>query len=191
MTAVSAQDSAEIGQLLEAWRGGDRAAYDRLFPLVYAELHRIARAKLRRESAGHSLQPTLLVHEVYMRMGSAAISLQDRTHFLSVAARVMRRILVDVARVRHARKRGGGEMRVTLTPDLVATAHDPVDVLTLNAALERLQGLDPRQADVVELSYFGGLTNPEVATMLGISPATVDRDLRHARAWLKRELAGE
>jgi RNA polymerase sigma factor (TIGR02999 family) len=184
------EDSAEIGQLLEAWRGGDRAAYDRLFPLVYAELHRLARGKLRRESPGHSLQPTLLVHEVYMRLAGAGIELQDRTHFLSVAARVMRRILVDVARLRRAQKRGGGDLRVTLSPELAASSPDPVDVLTLNAALLRLQDLDPRQADVVELSYFGGLTHPEIGEMLGISPATVDRDLRHARAWLKRELTG-
>jgi RNA polymerase sigma factor (TIGR02999 family) len=185
------EDSAEIAQLLEAWRDGDRSAYDRLFQLVYAELHRLARGKLRRESPGHSLQPTLLVHEVYMRMAGADIGLQDRTHFLSVAARVMRRILVDVARLRRAQKRGGGELRVTLSGDFAAPSPDPVDVLTLNTALLRLQDLDPRQADVVELSYFGGLTHPEIGAMLGISPATVDRDLRHARAWLKRELTGE
>lgn len=181
-------DSADIGQLLDAWRGGDRAAYDRLFPLVYGELHRLARGKLRRESPGHSLQPTLLVHEVYMRLAGAGIELQNRTHFISVAARVMRRILVDVARLRRAQKRGGGDLRVTLSHELAAASPDPVDVLTLNTALLRLQELDARQAEVVELSYFGGLTHPEIGAMLGISPATVDRDLRHARAWLKREL---
>jgi RNA polymerase sigma factor (TIGR02999 family) len=185
-------DSAEIPQLLQAWHGGDRAAYDRLFSLVYAELHRLARGKMRREIAGHSLQPTLLVHEVYMRLaGAGGIALQDRTHFLSVAARVMRRILVDVARQRRAQKRGGDEVRVTLTGDPAAPASDPIDVLTLNTALEHLQELDARQAEVVELSYFGGLTHPEIGALLGISPATVDRDLRHARAWLRRELAGE
>ena len=182
------EDSAEIVQLLGAWQGGDRSAYDRLFSLVYAELHRLARGKMRREVPGHSLQPTLLVHEVYMRLAGAGIALQDRTHFLSVAARVMRRILVDVARQRRAQKRGGGEVRVTLTGELAAPSQDPVDVLTLNTALLSLQELDPRQAEVVELSYFGGLTHPEIATLLGISAATVDRDLRHARAWLKREL---
>jgi RNA polymerase sigma factor (TIGR02999 family) len=188
---VGTEDSAEIGQLLQAWRGGDRTAYDRLFPLVYAELHRLARGKLRRENPGHSLQPTLLVHEVYMRMAGAGVAWQDRTHFLSVAARVMRRILVDVARVRRAQKRGGGEVRVSLSQELAAPSQDPVDILTLNTALLRLQDLDPRQADVVELSYFGGLTHPEIGAMLGISAATVDRDLRHARAWLRRELTGE
>jgi RNA polymerase sigma factor (TIGR02999 family) len=184
------EDSAEIVQLLQAWRGGDRAAYDRLFSLVYAELHRLARGKMRRETPGHSLQPTLLVHEVYMRLAGAGVELHDRTHFLSVAARVMRRILVDVARLRRAQKRGGGDVRVTLTGELAAPSHDPVDALTLNTALLRLQDLDPRQAEVIELSYFGGLTHPEIGALLEISPATVDRDLRHARAWLKRELSG-
>ena len=185
------EDSAEIVHLLGAWRGGDRGAYDRLFSLVYAELHRLARGKLRREMPGHSLQPTLLVHEVYMRLAGAGVALQDRTHFLSLAARVMRRILVEMARQRRAQKRGGGEVRVTLTGEPTAPAQDPIDVLTLNNALERLQALDQRQADVVELSYFGGLTHPEIGSLLGISPATVDRDLRHARAWLKRELTGD
>jgi RNA polymerase sigma-70 factor (ECF subfamily) len=184
------EDSAEIVQLLGAWRGGDRGAYDRLFSLVYAELRRLARGAIRREMPGHSLQPTLLVHEVYMRLAGAGVVLQDRTHFLSVAARVMRRILVEMARQRRAQKRGGGDVRVTLTGEPAAPALDPVDVLTLNGALDRLQEFDPRQADVVELSYFGGLTQPEIASLLGISPATVDRDLRHARAWLKRELTG-
>jgi RNA polymerase sigma-70 factor, ECF subfamily len=184
------EDPAEIVPLLEAWKGGDRAAYDRLFSLLYTELHRLARGKLRHEAAGHSLQPTLLVHEVYVRLAGAGIALRDRTHFLSVAARVMRRILVDVARLRHAQKRGGGEVRVTLTGELAAPSENPVDILTLHDALERLQAFDDRQAQVVELSYFGGLTQPEIATLLGISPATVDRDLRHARAWLRRELAG-
>jgi RNA polymerase sigma-70 factor (ECF subfamily) len=188
---VATEDSAEIVRLLGAWREGDATAYDRLFPLVYSELHRLARGKLRREGQGHSLQPTLLVNEVYLRMAGAGVALQDRTHFLRVAARVMRRILVDVARLRRAQKRGGGEVRVTLSGELEAPSRDPVDVLTLNAALLRLQELDPRQADVVEMSYFGGLTHPEISQMLGISPATVDRDLRHARAWLRRELTGE
>ena len=185
------EDSAEIGLLLQAWQGGERAAYDRLFALVYDELHRLARGQIRREAPGHSLQPTLLVHEVYLRLAGDRVTLQDRTHFLSVAARVMRRILVDLARHRRARKRGGGELRVTLTGDVAERVADPVDILTLNTALDRLQELDARQADVVELSYFGGLTQPEIARFLGISPATVDRDLRHARAWLRRELAGD
>jgi RNA polymerase sigma factor (TIGR02999 family) len=186
---VGAEDSAEIVQLLDAWRSGDRGAYDQLFPLVYAELHRLARGKLRHERPGHSLQPTLLVHEVYLRMAGEGLPVQGRTHFLSVAARVMRRILIDMARGRRAQKRGGDDLRVTLTSEPIAPASDPVDVLTLDTALLRLQDFDPRQADVIELAYFGGLTQPEIGEALGISPATVERDLRHARAWLKRELA--
>jgi RNA polymerase sigma factor (TIGR02999 family) len=187
---VSGEHSAEIVRLLSAWRNGDRAAYDQLFSLVYAELHRLAGGQLRREMQGHSLQPTLLVHEVYMRMAEAGVTLKDRTHFLKIAARVMRQILVDVARQRRAQKRGGRDVRVELTEGLATPGGDPVDILTLHTAFERLQACDARQAEVVELSYFGGLTHPEIAELLGISPATVDRDLRHARAWLKRELTG-
>jgi RNA polymerase sigma factor (TIGR02999 family) len=181
-------DSAEIVRLLDAWRTGDREAYDRLFSLVYSELHRLASGKLGRESQAHSLQPTLLVHEVYMRMADVGVPLTDRSHFLAIAARVMRQILVDIARQRRAQKRGGAEIRVELTEELTTLAQDPVDILSLHLAIERLQAHEPRSADVVELSYFGGLTNAEIGEMLRISPATVDRDLRHARAWLKREL---
>ena len=184
------EDSAEIVQLLDEWRQGDQAAYDRLIPLVYGELRRLARAQLRRESAGHSLQPTLLVHEAYLRLADADVDWRNRTHFLSVAARVMRRILVEWARARRTQKRGGDGVRVTLTDGVSAPHADPVDVLMLDHALARLQGFDARQAQVVELSYFGGLTYPEIGEMLGVSEATVDRDLRHARAWLKRELGG-
>jgi RNA polymerase sigma factor (TIGR02999 family) len=183
------EHSAEVLRLLDEWRAGDEAAYDRLIPLVYTELRRLAHAQLRRESPGHSLQPTLLVHEAYLRLADADIAWQNRTHFMSVAARVMRRILVDWARARRADKRGGNDVRVTLTDTVSARQSDPVDMLALDGALERLQGLDARQAQVVELSYFAGLTYPEIGRLLDVSEATVDRDLRHARAWLKRELA--
>jgi RNA polymerase sigma factor (TIGR02999 family) len=179
--------SAELIQLLEEWREGDTTAYDRLIPLVYDELRRLARSQLRREHPGHSLQATQLVHEAYLRLADADIDWRNRTHFLSVAARVMRRILVEHAREKRAQKRGGG-FQVTLMTDVAATPADPVDVLALNAALERLSGFDARQAEVVELCYFGGLTYPEIGRLLDISEATVDRDLRHARAWLRREM---
>lgn len=181
--------SAEVVLLLDQWRRGDQDAYDRLIPLVYGELRRLAHAQLRHESPGHSLQPTVLVHEAYLRLAEADIDWQNRTHFLSVAARVMRRILVDWARARRAEKRGGHGARVAFSDGVWAPSSKPVDVLDLDQALERLQTFDTRQAQVVELSYFGGLTYPEIGRMLGISEATVDRDLRHARAWLKRELA--
>jgi RNA polymerase sigma-70 factor, ECF subfamily len=184
------EHSAEVVRLLEEWRHGDQDAYDRLIPLVYGELRRLARGQLRRESPGHSLQPTVLVHEAYLRLADVDIAWQNRTHFLSVAARVMRRILVEWARARRATKRGGDNGRVTLTDGVSARVPDPVDMLALDGALERLTALDARQAQVVELSYFGGLTYPEIGRLLSVSEATVDRDLRHARAWLKRELAG-
>lgn len=181
--------SAEVMRWLDLWRAGDEAAYERLIPLVYDELHRLAGAQLRREAPGHSLQPTLLVHEAYIRLAGAEVDWQNRTHFLSVAARVMRRLLVEHARARGAEKRGGDGVRVTLSDAVAATASDPVDVLALDQAMQRLQRFDDRSARVVELAYFGGLTYPEIGQLLNVSEATVDRDLRHARAWLKRELA--
>lgn len=185
--------TTEVSALLQAWREGDAQACDRLVPFVYAELRRLARAQLRRDPAAVSLQPTALVHEAYLRLVKADVSWQDRTHFMSVAARVMRRILVEHARARQARKRGGGDVLVTVgaPTDAPAPQSDPVDLLLLDAALDRLQAYDARQAQVVELSYFGGMTYPEVGATLGISEASVHRSLRHARAWLRRELAGQ
>lgn len=167
--------SAEVVLLLDEWRRGDQDAYDRLIPLVYGELRRLAHAQLRHESPGHSLQPTVLVHEAYLRLADADIDWQNRTHFLSVAARVMRRILVEWARARRAEKRGGDGVRVTFTDGVSAPAANPVDVLDLDQAMERLQSFDNRQAQVVELSYFGGLTYPEIGRMLGISEAASRR----------------
>jgi RNA polymerase sigma-70 factor, ECF subfamily len=178
-----------IVTLLQQWRDGDPSAYDKLFPLVYGELRRLARAQLRREHGRVSLQPTLLVHEAYLRLVKAEIDWRDRTHFLSVSARVMRRILVEHARARSAMKRGGEDVRVTMSTDIAAAGTSPIDVLTLDAAMDRLRQCDARQAEAVELCYFGGLTHPEIGEALGISEATVDRDLRHARAWLRRELS--
>ena len=182
-------DEPSLETLLSEWRAGDPSALDRLVPLVYAELRRLARGQLRRDPAAHSVEPTVLVHEAYLRLLGARVDWRDRTHFLSVAARIMRRILVERARARRAGKRGGDDVRVTLTGSVPAPAEHPVDILMLDAALERLHASDERQARVVELCYFGGLTYPEIADLLGISEATVDRDLRHARAWLRRELA--
>lgn len=184
--------TVEVATLLQAWRAGDADACDRLVPFVYAELRRLARAQLRRDPAALSLQPTALVHEAYLRLVKADVDWQDRTHFMSVAARVMRRVLVEHARARKARKRGGDDTRVTLSTPIEAPSQpDPVDVLLLDAALDRLQAYDARQAQVVELSYFGGMTYPEVGATLGISEASVHRSLRHARAWLRRELTGQ
>ncbi len=182
-------DSDTIVRLWRDWQADDQDAYQQMLPLVSAELRRVARGPLRREARGLSLQPTLLVHEAYLRLAGARVDWRDRTHFVSVAARVMRRILVERARHRGAHKRGGDGVRVTLSDRIAGPEARSVDLLMLDEALERLRELDARQADALELSYFGGLTYPEIGEALGVSEATVDRDLRHGRAWLRRQLS--
>lgn len=180
---------ATIAQLLAQWRAGDQEAYARLIPLVYAELQRVARGHLRREGRAHSIEPTILVHEAYLRLADADVEWRNRTHFVSVAATVMRRILVERARTRLAHKRGGDALRVTLSDRIAAPPARSLDLLMLDEALDQLRLLDARQADALELSYFGGLTYAEIGEALGVSEATVDRDLRHGRAWLRRQLS--
>ena len=170
---------------------GSQPAWDELFPLVYAELRRIAAREMRREKPGRTLQTTALVHEAYLRLlKDASLSFENRAHFLGIAARAMREILIEHARARAARKRGGGAERLTLD-DLLAPVPSPsIDVLALDEALQRLARLDERHARVVELRYFGGLTVEETAAALGLSPATVKRAWTLSRAWLYRELTG-
>jgi RNA polymerase sigma factor (TIGR02999 family) len=184
-------DPTEISRLLLAAHGGDESALVRLMPLVYDELHQLARRHLRDERAGHTLQTTALIHEAYLRLVGADVRWEGRVHFFAVAANTMRRILVDHARGRLRDKRGGGVVPVTLEDVAVASSEPGEDLLALDAALERLAGFDARKARVVELHYFGGLTYDETASALGISAATVDRDLRLAKAWLYRELRPE
>ncbi len=175
--------------LLVAWGGGDRAAGDKLLPLVYADLHRRAAAAMRRENDGNTLQATALVHEVYMRLvDQERVQWRNRAQFFGVAAQLMRRILIDHAREHLAEKRGGGAHRVTLSGIEAAPDDDALDVLALHEALTRLALLDARQAHLVELRYFGGLSIEETAEALDVSPATVKREWATARAWLKREL---
>ena len=182
---------AEVTALLERWSAGDRAALDELMPIVWGELRRIARRRLARERAGHTLQTTALVNEAYLRLvDQDRVRWQNRAHFFGVAARMMRRILVDHARARAASKRGSGVVAVPLEQARPPAPVSGVDVLGLDAALLRLSALDPRQGQVVELRFFGGLTVEEVAEVLGIAPITVKRDWRMARAWLFAELAG-
>jgi RNA polymerase sigma factor (TIGR02999 family) len=181
----------EVSQLLVAWRGGDQAAFERLLPLVYHELHGLARRHMRGERPDHTLQTTALIHEAYLRMCGADITWEGRVHFLAVAAQTMRRILVDHARGRARTKRGGGATPVTLDEGLAAAPEPLDDLLALDEALGRLAALDERKARVVELHYFGGLTYDEAAAAVGISSATVDRELRAAKAWLYRELRPE
>ncbi len=181
---------APVTRLLLDWRSGDQAALDQLVPLVYDELRALAGKRLGRERPDHTLQPTALVHEAYARLVDADVAWQDRAHFVAVAARTMRRILVDHARARMRQKRGGGARAVTMEEGLVAVPETPEALVALDAAMEQLAAVDSRKADVVELHFFGGLTYAETAEALGISAATVDRDLRMAKAWLFRELGG-
>ena len=176
-----------VTRLLLAWREGDLQALEALVPLVYDELRRLARLQMRNQPATHTLQPTALVHEAFARMVDLRLEWQDRSHFLSMAARTMRRVLVDHARAKHAAKRGAGALRVTLQ-DIHATDEPSFDLLAIDEALEALNHLDTRAAAAVELCYFGGLTGREIAEALGVSTATAERDLRFARSWLRREL---
>jgi RNA polymerase sigma factor (TIGR02999 family) len=180
-----------VTRLLARVGAGNQAAFDEVFPLVYAELRRIAGREMRRENPGRTLQTTALVHEAYLRLlKDASLSFENRAHFLGVAARAMREILIEHARARVARKRGGGGVRVTLDDAVASLAAPSIDVLALEEALERLTRLDQRHARVVELRYFGGMSVEETAAALGLSPATVKRDWTLARAWLYRELGG-
>jgi RNA polymerase sigma factor (TIGR02999 family) len=175
--------------MLQAWSDGDQAALEKLIPLVYAELHRLARRYMRREHAGHTLQTSALVNEAYLQLiDSRSVRWQNRTHFFAVSARIMRRILVDFARARQNLKRGGGARHIPLDEGLVVSAAGGADLLALHEALERLSVLNARQSQVVELRYFGGLNEDEVAEVLKVSPRTVRHDWSLARAWLFREL---
>jgi RNA polymerase sigma factor (TIGR02999 family) len=186
-------NSSELTQLLQAWHRGDVAASEKLLPVIYAELHRQAARAMRRESETHTLQPTALVNEAYLRLvDQDRVEWQSRAHFFGVAAQMMRRILVDHARGHRAVKRGAGMPRMSLDGSEAAgdlAAHgDDASVLDLHDALERLAVLDPLQARLVELRYFGGLTIEETAAALDRSPATIKREWAIARAWLRREL---
>jgi RNA polymerase sigma-70 factor (ECF subfamily) len=190
-----AESGADITGLLAAWQAGDEGALNDLVPIVYGELRRQARRALRREADGHTLQPTALVHEAYLRlMDQRRAHWESRTQFFAVAAQLMRRILVDHARARRRAKRGGGAAQITLT-DLAASESPggfddgSVDTLDLDEALTRFAALDPNKARLVELRYFAGLSIPESAAALGVSAATVGREWAVARAWLRRELS--
>jgi RNA polymerase sigma-70 factor (ECF subfamily) len=180
----------QVGELLRAWTDGDASALERLTPIVYEELHRLARSYMRGERPGHSLQTTALVNEAYMRLvGYERMRWQNRAHFFAVSAQVMRRILVDHAR-RHNLKRGGGVPHVSLEEAVPVGGNRAADLVALDDAMHTLAQLDPRKAQVVEMRFFGGLNVDETADVLKVSPATVMRDWNTAKAWLYRELAG-
>ena len=188
---TDARPSAEITALLQAWTEGDVEARERLIPIVYDELHRRAAAFLRRERLGHTLQPTALVNEVYLRLVDQDRAVwQNRAHFLAVTSTIMRRILVDRARARKMAKRSGRWARVTLVEDAARGEPREVDVIDLDNALDELAALDPRKAQVAELRFFGGLSLEETGHVLGTSLATSMRDWQAARAWLFRRLKG-
>jgi RNA polymerase sigma-70 factor (ECF subfamily) len=180
--------SGSVTGLLLAWREGDKGAFAELTPLVHQELQRIARRCLRGERVGHSLSATALVHEAYLRLVDAQqVNWQNRAHFLAMAAKMMRRILVDAARARRRQKRGGGELHLSIT-DGIGSTEKAHDLVALDDALEALAVIDSRKSQVIELRFFGGLTVAETAAVLTVSQDTVMRDWKLARAWLRREL---
>lgn len=186
------ESPATVTELLHAWSDGDKAALDQLVAVVYDELRRQASRYLRREQGGHTLQTTALVNEAYMRLvDQKNIRWQNRAQFFGIAAQLMRRILVDHARAKHRAKRGGRDIRVTLDEAMAIAANQEIDLIALDAALERLAQIDEQQSKVVEMRFFSGLNVEETAEVLGVSPATVKRDWNVAKAWLYREMTGE
>jgi RNA polymerase sigma factor (TIGR02999 family) len=181
----------EVTQLLSRWTGGDREALDALVPVVYGELRRMAARYLRHERLQHTLQPTALVHEAFLKLiDQREVRWQNRAHFFGVAAQLMRRVLVDYARERAASKRGGGNNHVPLDDALAIGASSQIDIITVDNALHRLAAIDPDQVRLVELRFFAGLTIDETAEVLGWSSGSVKREWTVAKAWLQRELSG-
>ena len=184
----AARPPGGVTQLLTDWGQGDPTALEKLLPLVYSELRRLAARALQRERRGHTLQPTALVHEAYLKLNdSSNVRIHDRAHFLAIASRLMRQILVDHARTRGRAKRGGVHAALVLDPP-APTGGPIVDLIALDNALNSLRAIDPQQSRIVELRFFGGLTIEEAAKVVGISPATLKREWRTAKAWLYREL---
>jgi RNA polymerase sigma factor (TIGR02999 family) len=179
----------DVTRLLVAWSGGDEAALDQLYPLVYEELHRLAYGRMRHERQGHTLQPTALVHEAFLRLADQNRGIwENRGHFFAIATRMMRRVLVDYARRRQRGKRGGGAVHLSLEEALEAGRPPARDVLAVHDAIEVLATVDRRKARMVELRFFGGLSIEETAECLGVSPGTVMRDWTLSKAWLKRQI---
>jgi len=184
------EPSPHITQLLIAWREGNATALDQLMPLVYEQLRVLAARYMRKERPGHTLRATALVHEAYLKLLTTEMAYEDRMHFLAVAAITMRRILVDRARASRSSKRGGGAEKISLEDVMLSSQPAGVDVLDLDVALTRLARQDERKARLIELTYFGGMNAEEAASVLEISTATVNRELKLARAWLQNEMTG-
>ena len=187
---MDASAPVEVTQLLIAWSNGDQVARERLMSVVYEELHRLARRYMRNESPGHTLQTSALVHEAFIRLvDQRNVHWQNRSHFFGIASQMMRRILVDYARSRNFAKRGGGAVKLSLEEGLIVSDERSEEVVAVHEALEGLAKIDPRQAQIVELKFFGGLSNEESAAVLSVSPGTVARDWTMAKAWLRREIS--
>ena len=181
----------EITQLLKDWSSGDQTALDKLMPLVYEELHQLAHQHMRREQPGHMLQTSALINEAYLRLvDQPQIRWESRAHFFGIAARLMRRILVDEARKRNSAKRGGRAIEVSLVEGANIAQEQAANVVALDDALKTLQAIDSRQSEIVELRFFGGLSIEETAEVLKVSPGTVMRDWTFARAWLRQQMDG-
>lgn len=178
----------QVTQLLTAWRNGDEAALHALTPLVYRELQRLARSAMRGERAGHTLQTTALVHEAFIALADARVDWVDRAHFYALAARQMRRVLVNHGEAHRAAKRGGGAVPLPLDEALNVIGSASAEISDLDDALRRLEAFDERKAQVLELHYFGGLSYEEMAAALGLSSSTIDTELRFAKAWLRQQL---
>jgi len=187
---MTMQVPANFTQLLTEWRSGQPQALERLTPLVYDELRRLARSHMREERGGHTLQATAVVHEAFLRLVQANVDLQDRGHFFALASRLMRRVLVDHAKSRSRLKRNAGIRDLIAEESGAATPLIEVNIVSLDEALESLLQLEPRLAQVIELHYFGGMTYDEIAAVVGASPATVHRNIRLAKAWLLSEMRG-
>lgn len=184
---MAGSSDRDVTALLKAWSGGERGALERLLPLVYGELRRLAATYMREERADHTLQPTALVHEAYMRLVGQSVDWKNRSHFFGIASQMMRRILVDHARRRQTAKRDAPVYRMA-QPEQIAERDPGPELLALDRALGALESLDARQARIVELRFFGGLGVEETAEVVGVSSATVKREWRTARAWLRREI---
>lgn len=189
---LSQSQLPEITRILKSWSGGNREAVDDLIPLVYDELHKVAAQYLRRQRSDHTLQPTALVNEAYLKLIDISnVNWQDRAHFFAVASQTMRHILVDHARAQAREKRGGGAQKLSLDEAISLSKEKEVDVLSLDEALHQLAAIDEQQSKIVELRFFGGLTVEETAVVLKISPATVKREWRIAKAWLYGKISND
>jgi RNA polymerase sigma-70 factor, ECF subfamily len=180
---------ADVTTLLQHWAEGDGAALEKLTPLVYEELHQVARRLFAGERAGHTLQPTALVHEVFAKLVEANVPWQSRAHFFALSARMMRRLLVNHAEARRADKRGGEAVKIPLDESSLPGSNDDAELLAVHQALAKLAEIDPRKSELLELQYFAGLTFSEMEEVSGLSSSTLDRDLRLARAWMRDQLS--